>query len=114
MKSPLILIFLIMATEIFASGQKRATLSVSAFVRPAARIEVQSTTAVTVAVTMAPNAEAVVWAAAGSCSSPENAKVLSASGIHHLSFTPEDVNGKNLICLASTDGVLRTSARLPQ
>jgi hypothetical protein len=40
--------------------------------------------------------------------------VGEASGIHHLSFTPEDVNGKNLICLASTDGVLRTSARLPQ
>jgi len=108
------LIFLIMATEIFASGQKSATLRVSTVVRPAARLEVQSATSVIVGVTMYPNAQALVWTAAGSCEAPENPKVIPSSGFHQLSFSPEEVQGKDMVCLTSSDGVLRTSARLAQ
>lgn len=95
------------------AGEKHAILYVSAVVRPAARIEVQSATSVTVGVTMYANAEALVWAATGSCSSPESPKVIPDSGIHQLNFSPEEIQGKNMVCLASSDGVLRTSARLP-
>lgn len=109
-----LLIFLIMATEIFASGQKSATLRVSAVVRPAARLEVQSATSVTVGVTMYPNAQALVWMAAGSCTAPDNPKVIPSSGIHQLSFSPEEVQDKDMVCLTSSDGILKTSARLPQ
>jgi hypothetical protein len=108
------LIFLMMTVQIFASGQKSATLSVTAFVRPAARLEVQSATSVTVGVTMYPNAQALVWTAAGSCGAPENPKVIPSSGIHHLSFSPEEAQGKDMVCLTSSDGVLRAFARLPQ
>jgi hypothetical protein len=108
------LIFLIMATEIFAGGQKSATLSVSAFVRPAARLEVQSATSVTVGVTMYPNAQALVWTAAGSCGAPDNPKIIPSSGIHQLSFSPEEVQGEDRVCLTSSDGILHTSARLLQ
>jgi hypothetical protein len=108
------LIFLIMATQMFAGRQKSATLSVSAFVRPAARLEVQSATSVTVGVTMYPNAQALVWTAAGSCAAPENPKIIPSSGIHQLSFSPEEVQGKDMVCLTTSDSVLRTFARLPQ
>jgi hypothetical protein len=108
------LISLIMATQIFASGQKSATISVSAFVRPAARLEVKAATAVTVGVTMYPNAQAVVWMAAGSCGAPENPRIIPTSGIHDLSFSPEEAQGKDTVCLTSSDGVLHTFARLPQ
>jgi hypothetical protein len=107
-------ISLIMATQIFAGGQKSSTLSVTAFVRPAARLEVQSATSVTVGVTMYPNAQALVWTAAGSCGAPENPKIIPSSGIHNVSFSPEELQGKDMVCLASSDGVLRTSARLPR
>jgi hypothetical protein len=108
------LIFLILATQIFASGQKSAPLSVTAFVRPAARLEVQSATSITVGVTMYPNAQALVWMAVASCGAPENPKVIPSSGIHHLSFSQEEVRAKNMVCLTSSDGLLRTFARLPQ
>jgi hypothetical protein len=107
-------ISLIMATQIFAGGQKSSTISVSAFVRPAAGLEVQTATSVTVGVTMYPNAQALVWTSAGSCGAPENPKVIPSSGIHHLSFSPEEVQGKDMVCLVSNDGVLHTFARLPQ
>jgi hypothetical protein len=108
------LISLIMAAQIFAGGQKSATIFVSAVVRPAARLEVHAATSVTVGVTMYPNAQALVWTAAGSCGAPENPTVIPGSGIHHLSFSPEEVQGKNMVCLSSSDGVLHTFARLPQ
>jgi hypothetical protein len=107
-------IFLTLTGLMFAGGQKSTTISVSAVVRPAARIEVQSATSVTVGVTMFPNVEALVWTAAGSCSAPESPQVISSSGIHHLSFSPEEGRGKNMVCLTSSDGVLRTFAPLPQ
>ena len=97
-----------------AGGQKHATRSVSAVVRPSARIEVQSTTSIIVGVTLSANAEALVWAAADSCSLPENPKVIPTSGIHHLSFTPQEVLGKNMVCLTSGDGSLRSFAKLPR
>jgi hypothetical protein len=108
------LIFLIMAAQMFAGRQKSATISVSAFVRPAARLEVQSATSITVGVTMYPNAQALVWMAAGSCTAPENPKVILSSGIHQVSFSPEEMQGKDIVCLTSSDGILKTSARLPQ
>ena len=108
------LISLIMTTQIFAGGQKSAPLSVTAFIRPAARLEVQSATSITAGVTMYPNTQALVWTAAGSCGAPENPKVIASSGIHHLSFSPEEVHAKDMVCLTSSDGVLRTSAHLPQ
>ena len=55
-----------------------------------------------------------VWTAAGSCEAPENPKVIPSSGFHQLSFSPEEVQGKDMVCLTSSDGVLRTSARLAQ
>jgi hypothetical protein len=109
-----ILIFVVVAGLAFAGGRKSASISVSAVVRPSARLEVQSATSVTVGVTMYPNAQALVWTAAGSCGTPESPKVIPDSGIHHLSFSPEEVQGKDLVCLTSSDGVLRTFARLPQ
>ena len=109
-----LLISLIMVTQIFAGGQKSATILVSAVVRPAARLEVQAATSVIVSVTMYPNAQAVVWMAAGSCGAPENPRIIPSSGIHDLSFSPEEAQGKDMVCLTSSDGVLRTSARLPQ
>lgn len=108
----IVLNLLALASMAFAGGETRANLAVSAVVRPAARIEVQSATSVTVYVTMNSNAEGLVWTAAASCSSPENPKSLASSGIHHLSFSPEQVEGKNLVCFASSDNILRTSARL--
>jgi hypothetical protein len=108
------LIFLLTAGLACAGGRKSATLSVSAVVPPAARLEVQSATSVSVGVTMYPNAQALVWTATGSCGVPENPKVILSSGIHQLSFTPEEVQGKDMVCLTSSDGVLRTLARLPQ
>jgi hypothetical protein len=98
----------------FAGGQTHAIINVSAVVRPAARIEARSATAVTVFATLYPNVEGLVWAAAGSCSSPKNPRAFAASGFHHLSFSPEEVRGKNMICLASSDGMLHTSAPLRQ
>ena len=109
-----LLIFLIMATAIFAGAQTSGTLSVSVFVAPSARLEVQAANSVAVGVTMYPNAQALVWAAADSCGTPENPKVIPNSGIHYLNFSPEEVQGKNMVCLTSSDGVLHTSARLPQ
>ena len=96
----------------FAGGQTRATLTVSAVVRPGARIEVQSATTVTVFATMYSNVEGLVWAAAGSCSSPENPKIIAASGFHPVIFSAEEVQGKNMVCFASSDSVLHASAHL--
>lgn|GEM_PF-4557472 len=112
MPTKIVLSLLTLTAFAFAGGESRANLAVSAVVRPAARIEVQSATAVTVFVTMYPNAEGLVWAAGGSCSSPENPKVIATSGIHQLSFSREEVQGKDTICLTSSDGVLHASARL--
>jgi len=83
-------------------------------VRPAARLEVLSASSIIVGVTMYPNAQALVWTAAGSCGAPENPKVIPTSGIHQLSFSPDETQGKNLVCLTSSDGILKTSARLPR
>jgi hypothetical protein len=63
---------------------------------------------------MYPNVEGLVWAAAGSCSSPQNAKAFAASGLHQVSFSLEEVHGKDTICFASNDGMLHTSAQLRQ
>jgi hypothetical protein len=108
----IVLNLLALAGIAFAGGQARASLAVSAVVQPTARIEVQSATAATVFATMYPNVQALVWAAAGSCSSPEDPKVIAASGIHQLSFSREEVQGKDRICMASSDSVLHASARL--
>src|ERR1700687_1170100 len=107
-------IFLVMATEIFARSQASGTLFVSGFVAPSARLEVQAANSVAVGVTMYPNVHALVWTAAGSCAAPENPKVILSSGIHNLSFSPEEVQGKSMVCLPSSDGVPPPSARLPQ
>jgi hypothetical protein len=96
----------------FAGGQTRANLAVSAVVRPAARIEVQSATAVTVFATMNPNVEGLVWATADSCSSPENPKIIAASGFHAVSLSGAEVQGKNIVCFVSSDGVVHASAHL--
>jgi hypothetical protein len=98
----------------FAGGQTHAIINVSAVVRPAARIEVQSATSISIFATMYPNVEGLVWAAAGSCSSPENPGTFGASGRHQVSFSSEEVQGKNLVCFVSSDGLLHTSARLRQ
>ncbi len=95
-----------------AAGQSHATLSVSAVILQAARLEVQSPTDITVFVSMYSGVLAFVWSAADSCAKLENARVLTSSGIHHLSLRPGELRGKKMICLASSDGVLRTSARL--
>lgn len=114
----LALMFATMSGLALAAGQVHAAISVSAVVRPVAKIEVQSANAITIAVTLYASATAVAWMAADTCSAPdqapEQAKIIPGSGIHHLSFSPEEVQGKNLICLSSSDGVLHTSARLPR
>ena len=112
MPTKILLSFLAATGIAFAGGQGRAILNVSAVVRPAARIDVLSATSVNVFATMSPNAEGRVWAAAGSCASPENPKVIATSGLHHVNFGPAEVQGKNLVCFASRDGLLHTSARL--
>lgn len=98
----------------FAGGQTHTALAVSAVVRPAARIEIQSATAVTVFATMHPNIAGLVWPAAGACSSPERPQVIAALELHHLTFGPQEVQRKNMICVASSNGLLRASARLQQ
>jgi hypothetical protein len=98
----------------FAGGQSHAIIHVSAVVRPAARIDVLSTTAVSVFATLYPNVEGLVWAADGSCASPENPKTFGASGRHEVSFSSEEMQGKNVVCFASGDGLLHASARLRQ
>jgi len=110
----IVLTLLALTGVAFAGGQSRAIIHVSAVVRPAARIDVLSATTVSVFATMYPNVEGLVWAAAGSCSSPENPKTFGASGLHQVSFSSEEVQGKDLVCFASGDGLLHTSARLRQ
>ena len=103
MSTKYVLIFLALAGLLFAGGQTSATLRVSAVVLPAARLEVQSATSVKVGVTMYPNAQALVWTAAGSCRTPENPKVITSSGFHDLSFSPEEAQGKDVVCLTSSE-----------
>jgi hypothetical protein len=110
----LISILLTLTPLAFAGGQKTATISVTATVRPGAKIEVHSASSITIGVTMYPNAQALVWTATGSCGTPENPKVIASSGIHQLSFSPDEAQGKNLVCLTSSDGILKTSVRLPR
>ena len=110
----IVLNLLAVAGMAFAGGQTHAVIQVSAVVHPAARIEALSASAVTVFATMYPSVEGLVWAAAGSCSAPENPQVIARSGLHQVSFGAADVQGKNLVCFASGDGLLHTSARLPQ
>lgn len=95
-------------------GQRTATISVSAVVRPAARLEVPSAASVGVAVTMFPDTQARVWVAAGSCGTPENPKVILESGLHRVGFSSAEVEGKDRVCLATSDGILQTSALLPR
>jgi len=103
------LILLFAATLTLAAGQRQSVMSVSAVVRPGARIEVHSATAITARLTLYRNTQAMIWAAADSCGAPQQPKVLSNSGVHSLTFTAEEVAGKNLFCLVSTDGAVRTS-----
>ena len=108
----IVLNLLVLTGMAFAEGQTHTALAVSAVVRAAARIEVQSATSFTVFATMYPNAEGLVWPAEGFCSAPENPKVIAVSGLHHLSFSREEVQGKDMICFVSSDGLLHTSTRL--
>ena len=103
-----------LAGQAFAASGRNATLHVAVVVPPAARLEVQSATELTVRVTMYPNVEALVWMATGACGVPDNPKVISTSGIHQLSFSPEQAAGKDRFCLLSGDAILKTSALLPQ
>jgi hypothetical protein len=109
-----VLLSLGFAGQLAAGGVRQAPLHASVAVRPAARLEVQSATAVTVRVTMYPNTQALVWTATGTCGVPNNAHVISMWGIHQLLFTPEEVAGKDRVCLTTSDGILTTSANLPQ
>ena len=106
--------FLAVGGRTFASGERKATLTVSAVVLPAARLEIRSDTAVTVRVTMYPHANVLVWAGADSCATMRSPKTISTPGIHQLAFTPEEMQGTNLFCLTSTDGILSLSVRRPQ
>src|SRR5437016_4986835 len=108
------LVFLIAIVCAFGSGEKRATMRVTAYIRPNARIEVQSRTSLIIGVTMYPNVESLLWTATGSCGAPDHPKIISNSGIHHVSFDLEELVGKDLVCLISSDGTLKTSARLPE
>lgn len=109
-----LLVSLLIAGCALGASQKTATMHVGVIVRPGAKIEVRSRTSVVVGVTMYPNAQALVWTAAGSCGAPQNPKVIPSSGIHHLGFSLEEVQAKDMVCLTSSDGVLRTSAHLQQ
>ena len=108
-----LLCFGLVAQTLAASG-RNAALHVAVVVPPAARLEVQSATTLTVRVTMYPNVEALVWMATGACGVPDNPKVIATSGIHQLSFSPEQAAGKDRFCLLSGDAILKTSALLPQ
>ena len=101
----------LMFAGLACAGQKQATLSVSAVVRPFARVEVQSATHVTVSVTMAPGVRVLVWVGEDSCSQPGNPRVLLTSGIHALSFSAQEVVGKTVVCLRSSDGWLQSSSK---
>ena len=97
-----------------AGEEKKATLTVSAVVIPVARLEIRSATAVTVHVATHPNANVLVWADTDSCAATRSPKTIATPGIHQLAFTPEEVQGTNLFCLTSTDGILNISVRRPQ
>lgn len=100
------LLAVVFASLLLARSTK-STISVSAVVRPAARIEVLAPGSAQIGVTMYPNAQALVWTAAGSCGEPVNPQVIASSGISQLSFDPQ---GKDRLCLITTDGILKTSA----
>ncbi len=101
----------LMFAGLACAGQKQATLSVSAIVRPFARLEVHSATTVTVSVTMAPGVQVLVWVGEDSCSQPGNSKVILTSGIHALSFSAQEVLGKTTVCLSSSDGLLHSASK---
>jgi len=107
--------FAIFALSAFTfAGQRSAPLRVSVIVRPAAKIEVHSSAAVTIGLTMFPTARALVWLAAGGCATPESPQVLSSSGYFDLAFSDSQAQGRDRVCLETTDGVLRSSAPLPK
>jgi len=97
----------LMFAGLACAGQKQAVLSVSAAVAPFARLDVRSATSVTVSVTMAAGVQVLVWVTEGSCSQPVDSKVIVASGIHALSFSAQEVLRKTMVCLSSSDGLLR-------
>jgi hypothetical protein len=108
------IIFLLASAIAFAGGSRAGRLTVSVVVQPAARLQVQSANAVTAGVVIYPNTHVLVWAASGTCGAPDNPKIIAASGFHNLIFSPEEVAGKDRVCLTSSDGILNTAARLPQ
>jgi hypothetical protein len=101
----------LMFAGLVCAGQKQATLSVSAVVRPFARVEVHSLTSVTVSVTMAPGVQVLVWRGDDFCSQPGNFQVILTSGIHELSFSAQEGLDKTIVCLSSSDGLLHSASK---
>jgi len=101
----------LMFAGLACAGQKQATLSVSAVVRPFAHVEVHSLTSVTVSVTMPPGVQVLVWVGDDSCSQPGNSKVILTSGIHALNFSAQEVLDKTIVCLSSSDGLLHSFSK---
>jgi len=109
----LLLAMLLATVRADAASERKATLQVSAVVLPAARIEVQSSTAVTVRVTMYPNVSVSVWTDTDTCNAPNNPKTISTPGIYQLIFTSAEVQGRNIFCLVSSDGILNLAVQRP-
>jgi hypothetical protein len=101
------------ASQIFAAGVKKTTLHVSVIVRPAARLEVQSSTAVILRSVPNVDTQVWVWTAVDICDTPLAQRVIPDPGVHQVLFTAAEVAGKNLVCAESTDGAIHASANLP-
>lgn len=104
---------LLLSQTMFAR-ERTTSLHVSATVQARARWMAVSPAAVTVGVTMYPNVQAQVWAAKNECGTPVAAHQIAESGIQQIVFTPQELDGANMFCLASSDGILQSSANRPQ
>jgi hypothetical protein len=105
-------LWILLMTALNAAAQRRDFMVVSVTVPTAGRIEVRSPSAATIWVTLNRDAYGVVWAASDSCQVPQDARTIASSGVYPISFSAREVQGKNLVCLASSDGAIQASAPL--
>ena len=103
----------LMLSQSMFARERSTSIHVSATVPARVRWVTASPNAVTVGVTMYPNASARVWAAKDDCGAPTGSHSLAESGIHQVAFTPAELEGTNLFCTASSDGVLQSSTARP-
>ncbi|MEQ1885438.1 MAG: hypothetical protein ABL967_10280 [Bryobacteraceae bacterium] len=109
-----VMVSLVFLSQTMVAGERTAPLQVSATVQARARWIAVSSNEVTVGVTMYPNVRAQVWAAKGECGTPVSAHQIADSGIHKVTFTPQELDGTDQFCVASGDGAVQSAANRPR